>query len=132
MIGVVRPRIGWTISWALMIGLCWSVVGGRALSTEKNKVDSSKPAVHVYSETLTAKDNLQDGPDGKAIAITSETKLIWVDLAPWARFAHDTEYLLITSEGTTIIKGQWWPVLNGKAIMRGDERNRLDDLIIKR
>ena len=50
-----------------------------------------------------------------------EATLVWVDLAPDARYAHDTEYLLITPRGTSVSKGQWWPVLNGKPILRGEK-----------
>jgi hypothetical protein len=128
----VRPMIVRKIGWVMVVALCLSVLTGRALSTEKTTIDRTKPVVHIYPEKLSSKDKLHDGPDGKIIEIDAETTLIWVDLLPAARFAHDTEYLLVTAKGTKIIKGQWWPVLNGKPLMRGDERNQLDDLIIKR
>ena len=61
-----------------------------------------RAVVHVYPEKLTAKDTLVDGPSGKRIEIGGETTLIWVDLAPDARYAHDTEYVLITARGTQV------------------------------
>jgi hypothetical protein len=80
-----------------------------------------RAVVHVYGEKLIAGDKLTDGPDGRPIRIMGEATLVWVDLAPDARYAHDTEYLLITPRGTSISKGQWWPVLNGKPILRNEK-----------
>lgn len=74
--------------------------------------------VFVHPEKLTPKDKLTDGGGFKAIEITSETTLLWVDLAPDARYSHPTEYILISAEGTRVVKGGWWPVLNGKALFR--------------
>ena len=73
--------------------------------------------VFIQMEKLTDKDKLSDGP-GRAIDLQSETTLIWVDLMPSARFAHPTEYVLISTKGTRVIKGSWWPVLNGKPLFR--------------
>ena len=80
-----------------------------------------KTAVFVYPHKLTSKDKLlADGKNGKAIPIKSNSTLIWVDLQPGARFAHPTEFLLISGEGTQVIKGTWWPILNGKDLFRGE------------
>src|SRR5689334_13737423 len=54
-----------------------------------------KAVVHVYPHKLTPRDKLADGPSGRAIEITAETTLVWVDLAPEARYAHATQYVLI-------------------------------------
>jgi hypothetical protein len=72
--------------------------------------------VFVYPVRLTGKDKLKDGNDGKVMEIKSETMLVWVDLMPDARFAHDTEYVLVSAEGSRVVKGQWRPVLNGKEL----------------
>ena len=69
--------------------------------------------VHVYPHKLTPKDKLS--VMGKDIEIKSETTFVWVDLHPQARFAHATELLLITSEGTQVVKANWWPTINGVA-----------------
>src|SRR5438270_7335465 len=79
-----------------------------------------KSVVHIYPHKLTAQDKLVDGLSAKTIEITAETTLIWIDRAPGARYAHDTEYVLISPGETRVIKGQWWPTLNGKDILRGD------------
>jgi hypothetical protein len=117
-----RPRIIRMMGLALLVAVGLSVIGGQSPSTETDKHELMKPVVHVYSEQLSAKDKLVDGPDGKVIEITSETTLVWVDLVPDARFAHDTEYLLITAEGTKVIKGQWWLVVNGQDVRDIEQR----------
>jgi hypothetical protein len=90
--------------------------------TDKPLLDvPHRAVVHVYGEKLVAGDKLTDGPDGRPIRIMGEATLVWVDLAPDARYAHETEYLLITPRGTSVSKGQWWPVLNGKPILRGEK-----------
>lgn len=88
---------------------------------EKRLEVPHRAVVKVYGEKLTAADKLSDGDNGRPIRIPGEATLIWVDLQPGARFAHDTEYVLITPRGTSVSKGQWWPVLNGKAILREDK-----------
>ena len=78
-----------------------------------------KAQVYVYPEKLTAKDKLSFGPgnDQKGlIPIKGETTLIYVDLAPDARFAHPTQCILISADGTRVIEGRWWLVLNGKSL----------------
>jgi hypothetical protein len=80
-----------------------------------------KAKVYVYPHKLTAKDKLSFGPDTdqkKLIPIKGETTLIYVDLAPEARFAHATQCILISSEGARVIQGDWWLILNGKDLFR--------------
>jgi hypothetical protein len=88
---------------------------------EKRLEAPHRAVVKVYGEKLTPADKLSDGENGRPIRIPGEATLIWVDLQPGARFAHETEYVLITPRGTNVAKGQWWPVLNGKAILREDK-----------
>src|SRR3954471_8384426 len=106
------------------IGL--SFCGRAARSAEEVKAVPHRAVVHVCPEKLTAKDTLADGPSGKRIEIGGETTLIWVGLAPDARYAHDTEYVLITARGTQVVKGQWWPVVNGREVLRGEAKGRVE------
>jgi hypothetical protein len=69
--------------------------------------------VFVYPHKLTKGDKVVFGT--QKFEIKSETTLIWVDLQPDARFGHATELVLTTVEGTQVIKGNWWPTINGKA-----------------
>jgi hypothetical protein len=94
-------------------------LAGHHLPAQREK-DTRPPKtnVFVYPEKLTEKDKLVDGPSGRVIEIKSETTLIWVDLAPDYRFAHPTEYVLISTAGARVVRGHWWPVLNGKALFR--------------
>jgi uncharacterized Zn-binding protein involved in type VI secretion len=79
---------------------------------------SGAPQVFVYPEKLTAKDDLSFGGKGENIEINGETTLVWVDLAPGARYGHPTECVLISAAGTRVVKGDWWLVLNGKPLFR--------------
>jgi hypothetical protein len=36
-------------------------------------------------------------------------------------YSHDTEPVLITTHDTRVVKGGWWPTLNGKDILRGEK-----------
>src|SRR5262249_2601859 len=47
-----------------------------------------------------------------------ESTLVYVDLAPDARFAHPTQCILISAGGARVIDGNWWLVLNGKPLFR--------------
>jgi hypothetical protein len=104
---------------------CLALAAQRALPADDVKPAARRANAHVHPEPLKPGDVLIDGPRGKRIEITSPTTLIWVDLAPDARFAHDTEYVLITPQGTRVVKGQWWPNLNGKDILRGEKDSRV-------
>ena len=79
----------------------------------------------MYPHKLTANDKLSFGPDAdqkKLIPIKGETTLIYVDLAPEARFAHATQCILVSSDGARVIPGDWWLILNGQDLFR-DGRN---------
>jgi hypothetical protein len=106
--------------WAFfaLVSICLVCFVGQHLAADEEKETvPPKANVFVYPDKLTEKDRLTDGP-GRTIDIRSETTLIWVDLAPDYRFAHPTEYVLISTGGTRVVKGHWWPVLNGKALFR--------------
>ena len=80
--------------------------------------------VFVYPQKLTSKDKLTG--TGEEITITEETTLIWVDLQPGARFTHSTEFVLISSKGTRVVKSGWWPNLNGKDLFRDGKHYSVD------
>lgn len=78
--------------------------------------------VYCYPYQLTKHDVLNDGPAGvgnSPLQLDGPTMLIWIDLLPSARFAHPTVYVLISDGAVRQVKGNWWPVLNGKQIMYG-------------
>lgn len=94
-------------------------VGREPLPAQEKKVaPPSGVQVFVYPEKLTAKDALSFGEKGERIEIQGETTLVWVDLAPGARYGHPTECVLISAAGTRVVKGDWWLVLNGKPLFR--------------
>jgi hypothetical protein len=108
-------RRGWLL--AVFAGICAICLLGSALTAQERKDGPPKRAhVFVHADKLTGKDKLTDGTVGKAIEIRSETTLIWVDLMPDFRFSHETQYVLISAEGTRVVNGQWRPVLNGKEL----------------
>jgi hypothetical protein len=41
---------------------------------------------------------------------------VWVDPAPDARSARDTEYVLVSAAGARVVRGKWGPVLNGREL----------------
>lgn len=89
------------------------------VSAQEKKITTQPGAeVFVYPEKLTAKDKLSFGEKGERIEIKGDTTLVWVDLAPGARYGHPTECVLISAEGTKVVKGDWWLVLNGKSLFR--------------
>ncbi|MBN9524105.1 hypothetical protein J0H58_37275 [bacterium] len=93
-------------------------VCGPSLLAQEKAAPPAGAQVFVYPEKLTAKDHLAFAQKGLPIKITGETTLVWVDLMPGARFAHPTECVLISAEGTRVVKGDWWLVLNGKDLFR--------------
>lgn len=93
-------------------------VCGSSLRAQERAGPPAGAQVFVYPEKLTPKDRLAFAQKGLPIKITGETTLVWVDLAPGARFAHPTECVLISAEGTRVVKGDWWLVLNGKDLFR--------------
>jgi hypothetical protein len=85
--------------------------------------------VYVYPHKLTATDKLSFGPDNdqkKLIPIKGETTLVYVDLAPDARFAHPTQCILISAEGARVIPGGWWLILNGKPLFRDSKATHVN------
>jgi hypothetical protein len=103
------------------------------LVAQQGKRPLDKARVYVYPQKLTARDKLSFGPgteQKKAIPIKEETTLIYVDLLPNARFAHPTECILVSSEGARVIKGDWWLVLNGKALFRDGKEFKVDFPIV--
>ena len=113
----------WTI--ALGVGNLW-VNTPLVEAQETDAVRTKKAQVFVHSEILTERDKLSDGANKTPIEIKGETTLIWVDLMPEARFAHPTEYILISGEGTRIVQGQWWPHLNGKDLFRDGKSSKVE------
>jgi hypothetical protein len=77
--------------------------------------------VYFYPHVLDREDRLQDGPDKRAVPIEGKTLLVWVDREPEMDYAHPTLYILISREGIRILDGKWWPVVNGKKVLYGEE-----------
>jgi hypothetical protein len=78
----------------------------------------------VWPKALTADNKLS--VQGKVVVIKGLTTLIWVDLAPGARFAHPAELILISSSGTRVVRADWWPTLNGKDLFRNENQTEVD------
>jgi len=99
------------------------------LAAEQDKDLPSSAKVYVYPQKLTAKDKLSFGPgedQKETIPIKGESTLVYVDLAPDARFAHATQCILISAEGAQVVKGNWWLVLNGKPLFRDGKGFKVD------
>lgn len=77
--------------------------------------------IHVYPHALTSQDQLADGPREQLFRIDDNCLLVWVDLLPGAFFAHPTRYLLIARKNIRVERGHWWPTLNGKTILYGQQ-----------
>lgn len=91
------------------------------ISAKDDKGPSVKAQVYVHPKKLTAEDKLSFGPDSDQkllIPIKGETTLVYIDLAPDARFAHPTQCVLISADGTCVMNGNWWLVLNGNPLFR--------------
>jgi hypothetical protein len=121
----------WPVRWRgfplILVCICLLCLTGRRLIADAEaETNTPKTNVFVYPEKLTEKDHLADGPSGGEIEIKSDTTLIWVDLAPDYRFAHPTEYVLISTKGTRTVRGQWWPVLNGKPLFRNGKPYKVE------
>ena len=103
--------------------------GTSPVAAEPDKAPPSKAKVYVYPDKLTAKDKLSFGPgteQKETIPIKGEATLVYVDLAPDARFAHPTQCILVSTEGAQVIKGDWWLVLNGKPLFRDGKEFKAD------
>jgi hypothetical protein len=55
------------------------------------------------------------------LRIDDDTMLVWIDLHPGMKFVHDTKYILIGPGGVDVIDGLWWPELNGRRILYGEQ-----------
>jgi hypothetical protein len=119
---VMRRSLGAALAVIFLVAFSFCQLQGR----EGKDAPKRGADVFIYPEKLTSKAKLTDGKEGKAIEIKSETTLIWVDLAPDAWFSHGTEYVLISAEGTRVIKGVWWPVLNGKDLFRDGKKTNVE------
>jgi hypothetical protein len=109
------------VGLATFVFCCLVVLAVQSLSGQDDKGPPSKAKVYVYPKKLTAKDKLSFGPgkdQKETIPIKGETTLIYVDLFPDARFAHETQCILVSTEGARVIKGSWWMILNGADLFR--------------
>mgnify|MGYP000905681768 CR=1 FL=1 len=75
--------------------------------------------VYAYPVPLKAADRLCDGPVGKPLPFKEGTTFVWIDLMPEAKFAHPTLYVLLIDREAKVVKGQWWPELNGERVLSG-------------
>ena len=108
------------------------LLAGSSLTAQQEGA-KSKAKVYVYPHKLTAADKLSFGPDNEQkvlIPIKGETTLIYVDLAPDARFAHPTQCLLISAGGARLIDGRWWLVLNGKPLFRDGKTTQVNSPVL--
>jgi hypothetical protein len=80
-----------------------------------------KIIIHIYPHQLTSQDKLADGPAEQLFKIDDNCLLVWVDLLPEAYFAHPTAYILISREHIRAEYGNWWPILNGRRILYGEQ-----------
>lgn len=88
----------------VLAGICFATaIIGCVQAQEKITLPSQPIHVYLHPTKLTAQDKLQDLDT--VIDIEGETSLIWVDLMPNARFSHPTEYILISAEGTRVMRG---------------------------
>lgn len=96
-----------------------SALGAQSFITDRGVPRRAPESVvaHVFPHELNSNDRLQDGQSGRFLRLHDNTLLVWVDLAPAARFSHHTAYVLISPEDTQIEEGAWWPVLNGQGIL---------------
>lgn len=78
--------------------------------------------VYQYPFTLKKGDVLTDGSSDSQLRkfeFETDTEFIWIDLKPRTKFAHPTAYIFLSDKSQEMIKGSWWPVLNGKQILYG-------------
>ncbi len=104
--------------------------GGKSLTLN---LKSTGRTVHLYfyPHLLTPEDKLTDGAPSAGndpFEIRGNTSLIWIDLAPEARFVHPTAYLLVSDSDSCVKEGGWWPVLNGEKILYGLSKPIIADL----
>lgn len=96
------------------------------LAEDPNNTILPKPTpihAYFYPHVLTPQDFLTDGGTVDTslkispFKIEDNTLLIWIDQMPTAYFAHPTAYLMISGKETRVVRGEWWPILNGKDIL---------------
>jgi hypothetical protein len=124
-----RHFFGRPVVLATLAACGLAVLAAQALTGQEEEGPPNKAKVYVYPKKLTTKDKLSFGPgkdQKETIPIKAESTLVYVDLAPDARFAHGTQCILISAEGATIIKGEWWLVLNGEALFRDAKTFKVD------
>jgi hypothetical protein len=125
-------RHRWVAPSALVAAAAAAVLlsrGASPLTAEPGGGPPSNAEVYVYPEKLTPKDKLSFGPGNeqkKTIPIKRESTLIYVDLAPDARFAHPTQCILISTDGARVVNGNWWLILNGKPLFRDAKAFKVD------
>lgn len=119
--------------WLIILAstaVCFQGALAVQLPTDQLEIRGQKKAmVFIYPKKLTAQDKLSFGPGKdqiKTIPIKEETTLLFVDLQPGARFAHNTQCILISSGGTRIIEGNWWLVLNGERLFSDGKNFKVD------
>ena len=89
-----------------------------------NDEHSNYILAHFYPEELERGDIVTDGPDNADGVISDRTFLMWVDMVPQAFFAHPTIHILVTADKRIIVRdGSWWPELNGKRVLYGNDGN---------
>lgn len=84
-------------------------------------INDDRIVIHVYPHDLDSRDQLADGPEERLFRMDDNCLLIWIDLLPDAFFAHPTAYIMISKESIRVEHGSWWPTLNGKRILYGEQ-----------
>ncbi len=125
-------RHRWFTLCALVATLALAVLTPRGAAPRAAGPGGGPPGganVYVYPRKLTPSDKLSFGPGAaqkKTIPIKKESTLVYVDLAPDARFAHPTQCILISADGAQVINGDWWLILNGKPLFRDGKGFKVD------
>ncbi|UCF37137.1 MAG: hypothetical protein JSU96_20505 [Acidobacteriota bacterium] len=110
-----------------IIAIAATIVSLGLFAQQRNRLESTRRvtehrvSIHIYPEELNSRDQLTDGDTERLFRLDDNTLLIWVDLEPGLFFSHSTAYVLISSEGVRVERGNWWPVLNGHRILYGQQ-----------
>jgi hypothetical protein len=117
----MKKSIGFSV--VTMIFVFLPSVAAQSLVRERSiqRDSAQEVAVYLFPHQLNSDDRLADGESGRSFRLGDKTFLIWIDLEPGARFTHPTAYVLISVEGTQVEEGVWWPVLNGRKILHGNQ-----------
>jgi hypothetical protein len=119
-------------------GYWWPVLNGKTILYNENEkyalvspfelrrvsdyeLIDAKIDIHIYPHELTSQDMLTDGPTERLFNLDDTCLLIWIDLLPDAYFVHPTAYIFISKNDIRIEYGDWWPELNGKRILYGQQ-----------